>query len=66
MLTNNDLLAIKKVIAEAFEAKKIVTKSDFDKLMTRDDLIRGSNLIMAKINEIHFALRKHNLNTSKF
>lgn len=69
-LTKSDLKAFRKIltktVVEAFEAKKLATKSDFDELTTREDLIGGSNLIMAKINEIHFALRKHNLNTSEF
>ena len=39
MLTNEDLLAIKRVIVKVFKTKKIATKYDFDKLMTRDDLI---------------------------
>ena len=49
MLTNHDLLKIKNVIVEVFRTKKIVTKYDIDRLITREDLIRRSNLIMAKI-----------------
>ncbi len=62
MLTNHDLLEIKKVIVEVFNAKKIATKRDIDKLITRDDLIKRSNLVMAKIAEIRSITRKYDFN----